>query len=443
MRLRGGILALMATAVILSPHLSAAADGESFASSSVLSPEDDLELKAMLLLSDPAVVRARRQGEQDLLASLPNASPATRAHFREAMDEIAFFGVLNGLNDDPLHPRITVVGRPGRTVRGVKILAPKGLDENPDSIYRIIPVDGASTYVLRGRVAANRPVVNEFSVLDDDWRTVGNLSSGMLKTGVDGNFAITVGPDPAAGRDNYIQTRPGANYMTIRDTLGDWARERPNRLTVERVAGPPAGPALSREQELEKVVAKVKRYFAETIKLHRKALASSANEFPQPAISSAQGMLVTQAYSIGRFELAKDQTLVLTIHPGTARYVTVPVTNFWGTTMDPVHHLSSRNSHQVVPNPDGSFTVIVSAADPGLENWVDTEGLTEGFLFLRWAAIEGGASVTEKPAVECKVVSFVDLPTAVPSTLGKVDPAKRARQIEQRVADYDHRWANN
>ncbi len=443
MRVHGGILALVAAMAILPPHLKAAAEDESIASSFLLAPEDDLELKSMQLLSNPQVVRARRQGEQDLLASLPNALPETRSHFREAVDEIAFFGILNGLNDDPLHPRITVVGRPGRMVRSVKILAPKGLDENPDSIYRIIPVDGTSTYVLRGRVAANRLVVNEFSVLDDDWKTVGNLSSGMLKTDAGGGFAITVGPDPAAGRDNYIQTRPGANYMTIRDTMGDWARERPNALTVERVAGPPAGPALTRERVLEKVVAKVRRYFAETIKLHRKMLAAPANEFPQPSISSAQGMLVTQAYSIGRFELAKDQALVLTIHPGTAKYVTVPITNLWGVTMDPVHHLSSRNSCQVAANPDGSFTVVVSAVDPGLENWVDTEGLTEGFLFLRWAAMEGNPSAMAKPAVESKLVSLANLPKAAPAMLGKVDQAGRARQIVKRAADYDLRWTSN
>ncbi len=441
MSCRGGILALMVAAMMLVPALPAVAQDEAFASSSLLAPEDDLELKAMRLLSDPAVVRARRQGEQELLASLPNASPATRAHFREAMDEIAFFGILNGLNDDPLHPRITLVGRPGRTIRGVKILAPKGLDENPDSIYRIIPVDGASTYVLRGRVAKNRPVVNEFSVLDDDWKTVGNLSSANLVTRPDGSFEITVGPKPATGRSNYIQTRPGANYMTIRDTMGDWAQEQPNRLEVEWVSGPPSAPALTREHELEKVVAKVKRYFAETIKLHKAALARPANDFPQPAISSAQGMLVTQAYSIGRFELAKDQALVLTIHPGTAPYVTVPVTNFWGTTMDPVHHMSSRNSRQVVSNPDGSFTVIVSAADPGLENWVDTEGLTEGFLFLRWAAMD--AASTGNLAVDSKVVTLADLATAVPKTLPKVDAAERAQQIVGRAQEYDLRWGGN
>ena len=169
--------------------------------------------------------------------------------------------------------------------------------------------------------------------------------------------------------------------MTIRDTLSDWAHQRPNALTVQRIAGPPDGPPLSHEQQLQKVITKIKRYFAETVKGHTRILAKPANVFATPEIKATDGMLVTQAYSLGHFELAKDQVLVLTIHPGSAKYVTVPVTNLWGTTMDPVHHVSSRNLDQAAKNPDGSFTVIVSPTDPGLANWVDTEGTVRRSYF--------------------------------------------------------------
>ena len=162
----------------------------------------------------------------------------------------------------------------------------------------------------------------------------------------------------------------------------------------------------------------------------------------QPEIKATDGMLITQAYSLGHFQLAKDQALLLTIHPGTARYVTVPVTNLWGTTMDPVHHVSSRNLDQVAKNPDGSFAVIVTPADPGLQNWIDTEGLSEGLIFLRWAAIAGGPDAP-KPAVESKVIPLAELSGAVPATLAKVDKAAREREVRQRAHDYDLRWAGN
>jgi hypothetical protein len=324
-------------------------------------------------------------------------------------------------------------------VQGTCTLAPKGIDENPDSVYRVIPMDGVSTYLIHGRAAKDRPVVNDFSVLSDAWITAGNLSGSDLKIDADGRFTIVVGPDPASGQPNHIQTKPDANYMTIRDTLSDWAHQRPNELTVQRIAGLPDGPALTHEQKLEKVLIKVRRYFAETVKGHGRILARPANVFAQPEIKATDGMLVTQAYSLGHFALTKDQALVLTIHPGTAKYMTVPVSNLWGTTMDPVHHLSSRNLDQVKKDPDGSFTVVVAETDPGLENWVDTEGLSEGMLFLRWAAIADSSPSAPKPAVESKVVPLAELPAAVPG-LGKVDKAAREAEVRQRAQDYDLRW---
>ncbi|HEX4504796.1 MAG TPA: hypothetical protein VH722_03625, partial [Alphaproteobacteria bacterium] len=114
-----------------------------------------------------------------------------------------------------------------------------------------------------------------------------------------------------------------------------------------------------------------------------------------------------------------------------------PVSNLWGTTMDPVHHLSSRNLDQVKKNPDGSFTVVVTPTDPGLENWIDTEGLSEGMLFLRWAAIADSSPGAPKPAVDAKVVSLAELEGL---GLAKVDKAAREHEVRQRSHDYDLRW---
>ena len=438
---RNGLAALALALALPAANLHAApVPDPALDASKFVATEDSLELEAQKFLSDPAVIAAREQGERDLLSLIPNATPETRVHFKQAAAEITYFAALNGLNDDPHHPHITFVGRPGRTVRGTYTLAPKGIDENPDSVYRVIPMDGASTYLIRGRVAKDRPVVNDFSVLSDAWITAGNLPGSDLKVEADGRFTIVVGPDPANGQPNHIQTKPDANYMTIRDTLSDWAHQRPNALTVERIAGPPEGPALTHEQKLEKVLIKVRRYFAETVKGHARILGRPANVFVQPEIKATDGMLITQAYSLGHFQLAKDQALVLTIHPGTAKYMTVPVSNLWGTTMDPVHHLSSRNLDQVKKNPDGSFTVAITPTDPGLENWIDTEGLSEGMLFLRWAAIADSSPGAPKPAVEARLVSLSELPAAMPG-LGKVDKAAREREVRQRAQDYDRRWA--
>src|ERR1700743_3764010 len=164
--------AVLISAVLIGPRIAAAATA--FARSKALAAEDDLDLEAQKLMSDPAVQQAEKRGEDSLVAIVPNPTAETRSRLKEAVDEITFFGVLNGLNDDPLHPRLTFVGRPGRSVKGTFTLAPKGIDENPDSVYRVIPVDGVSIYLIHGKVASPRPSVNDFSVLDGDWMQCGN-----------------------------------------------------------------------------------------------------------------------------------------------------------------------------------------------------------------------------------------------------------------------------
>ncbi|MDB5394794.1 MAG: hypothetical protein JWM91_2300 [Rhodospirillales bacterium] len=401
--------------------------------------QDDLETKALRLLSHPAILRARRDGEERLIASLPNATPESHAIFKTAMDELTYFGIMNGLNDDPAYPRVTVVQRPARHVGGQQTPAPKGLDENPDTVYRIVPMDGASTYILSGQVVGHRPQVVEFSLLGDDWFTVGNVSGETLEVASDGRFTITVAPEPADGRTNYIQTRAGASFMVVRDTIADWKHQRATRLAVARTGGPSSQPR-SEAEEIRSVVAKINRFFFETIRLHELAFRQPANVFPQPLIRSEYGMLVTQAYSIGHFALEEGEALVLSLQPGGAGYLTVPVTTIWGTTRDPVHRMSSLNSLQAEPNPDGSFTFVVSVADHGFRNWIDPEGVPEGLIFLRWAAIEGERAGGTVPAVEAKVLAIDDLFANLPTRPARIDQEWRRRQLDQRARDYDRRW---
>jgi hypothetical protein len=263
------------------------------------------------------------------------------------------------------------------------------------------------------------------------------MSGELLKLDGGDGFTVNVTPEPGGGRADHIQTRVGASFMVVRDTIADWVSQRATRLAVERTGGPAVRPR-SEDEQLNAVVAKIDRFFYETIRLHGLALRQPANFFPQPLIRSEYGMLVTQAYSIGHFALKPEEALVLTLHTGGAGYLTVPFTTLWGTTRDPVHHVSSLNSLQAQPNPDGSFTFVVCPTDHGFRNWVDTEGMSEGFLFLRWARIEASRAQNSVPAVEAKVVILSGL--AGTAGLRRVDEHWRRVQLGQRATDYDRRW---
>src|SRR3546814_4563288 len=57
------------------------------------------------------------------------------------------------------------------------------------------------------------------------------------------------------------------------------------------------------------------------------------------------------------------------------------------------HHTSSLNHAQAVPDSDGLYRWVISAADPGVHNWLDGSGNACGSILLRWQHLPPGAQL--------------------------------------------------
>jgi hypothetical protein len=66
----------------------------------------------------------------------------------------------------------------------------------------------------------------------------------------------------------------------------------------------------------------------------------------------------------------------------------------------------SLNRSQTTLEEDGSFRMILAHEDPGLPNWLDTEGNLFGMVFWRFFLMEGEA---ETP--QAMVVKLADIKT--------------------------------
>jgi hypothetical protein len=53
-------------------------------------------------------------------------------------------------------------------------------------------------------------------------------------------------------------------------------------------------------------------------------------------------------------------------------------------TYDYLNRRVSLNRRQTHIAPDGSFRMVLAHRDPGVPNWLDTEGRTQGRLFWRF-----------------------------------------------------------
>src|SRR6202034_2007614 len=108
--------------------------------------------------------------------------------------------------------------------------------------------------------------------------------------------------------------------------------------------------------------------------------------------------------------------------------------NIWGTTLDLVDRTGSLNKAQSVANEDGTYTYVISPVDPGVANWIDSDGLREGVLTLRMAEF-GAAGPPSDLGARGRVVKLGRLDTEVPN-LPSVGPRERATELADRRKAY-------
>jgi hypothetical protein len=349
------------------------------------------------------------------------------AQLNSSVDEYANQAAMEVQLLDPNNPKVLQQVMPPHTWAGQTVGGTRIWYDNPDTIYRFVPVNAASEYVITGKFDENHlPADTNFSVLTGlNGDTASNLSGDEIVTDGQGNYQITVSSDPVApGQTNHLYLPSDATLITTRNTLGDDS-EVPMTVAITRVSGPPdslfaqiggflipgIGPAVTESPALTTLVSVIPPLKNPPLALQASETAllmmilgiSKEAEYmavattdpvtgdlrPPNTISepsyNAQ-FLSTQLQSTGYFQLADDQALVLTIDPGSAEYFVVPVTNDWTITGNPS---SSLNNHQAVPNGDGTYTVVISKNDPGMANWVSTGGLNQGTLSIRFQKVSG------------------------------------------------------
>lgn len=395
--------------------------------------QHEQELAALDLLQHPTVQAAYRSVAETWLGRA-KASDAMRACFEDAFAEVMFSAAVWSSNQDALRPKVSCITRLAHPVQGRAIPGSRWGIDNPDSVYRVIPISGDERYEIHGRVGHNRMTENYFTLWDANMGTVAVLNGRTMEVESDGSFTITVDSDPAAGRANHVQSTPEAHEFYIRDVLLNWDRDDPNHLSVQRLGGPPSRPARTRDEQAD-ATADMMAYFANfTGKLSHGVYKMAPNDFNLAWSADKVGAMRNQVYVMGRFDLSPGEAFVVDVGDGGAEYFTVPLSNIWGTTLDIVDRTGSLNKSQSTPNADGSYTYVIAPTDPGVANWIDSDGLNEGILTLRMAEF-GGEGPKEDLGARGRVVKLDDLEREVP-TLRRVSAQERATELAERRAAY-------
>lgn len=411
-------------------------------SSNPLATKDqtDAEILALALVQDPDVVQAKSQLFATWLSIAQDVAPVSDeslGYLLGAIDEAALSAAIALTNIDPNHPKVVNALAPPHQWFGINVPGHRLVLDNPDTTYRTIPIDPTASYLITGKVNKENPVDFSMSLWDRSNATLAIFTLGNLVTDAEGNFTVTVDSSAGSGTGNHFQLGSTAASIFVRDTVSHWGVQQFTTLRVDRVGGatpPPPRTADELAQALPVAITGLGR--TGFLRFTQLSYAQPINTFPQLSLGGSGGRLATQAATYSAFALGDDEALVVTVSLGGAKYFIMPAYTRWMTTTDYVNHTQTLNNAQADPNPDGTFTFVVSPTDPGVYNWIDTVGLNEGLLNPRWQALPEGAA----PSIQGQLVKLADLAGVLPSTMKMVTPEERQAQLKTRAESFAPRY---
>jgi hypothetical protein len=404
-----------------------------------------LEGLALKLCEAPAVRAAREEARQIFLNQPYAQTRDGQASLEDAAAQHFYGAVEMVINTDPYHPEILQMFMYEHEIDGQRFpSALHGGLEVPDNVYRIIPISPDSRYELRGVRHTPAPAQVTYELMDSIPGVHGGIGEqlAMLKDrdmqiAEDGSFTITLDTEPAGGRPNHIQITPETKALFIRDTLADWRIQRADQLSVVRTGGPER-PRRTEEQMVEeaaRLVPVYSRFWAEFPAAYVKKMGIDLNRFRVPYARPGGWQLITNAH----FEIGDDEAFVFTTNPKGMPYHSVLIGNHWWITLDSARRSGGFNNSQVKYNRDGTITYVIAATDPGAHNWLDTGGLHEGIIQVRWQGALDGITTLPDGILDARLVKLSELKQQLPEETVWLTPAERKAQLEERRASYQLR----
>lgn len=279
-----------------------------------------------------------------------------------------------------------------------------GLD-NPDTLYFGTRVRAGHEYVVTGTRGTTTDL--SFQMLGGEY-TDSNVPDS--ETAFD-DRSLDISAD---GTFEWRVTPKGPAQLVIREVYNDWSARRGTLAIARTDTAGTAPPPLTREL-IEKRYASAGKQLVQRVKTWLQFpqwfyLNLPVNTMVAPRLTP--GGLATQYSSVGHYELADDEALVITLPVSDAPYLGFQLGSLWYISLDYINHQTSLNGTQAQADPDGKIRIVVSDANPGVTNWVETLGHAKGILQFRWQRVSRELTESDGPTVER--IAVADVASALP-----------------------------
>ncbi len=307
---------------------------------------------------------------------------------------------------DPVHPELFLLQDEYR----------KLLVDNPDTHYLFCVIDDTHSYRLTGYRGECAYLGMTFGTAFGQGQ-VGGRTGTQTQTNIDefdlgpnGEVDILIAPAsamPDPRPRNSVLLEPGTAQLAIRETHWDKKPENLSRLRMELVpaSGEVIPPPLLSVDELAPKLEFAAMFLtfvgATALQMWRDA-ASNLNTFGGQSgaahVAAQEDEVRTHTnaemtYHGGRFKLAEDEALVVTVHEPDKPFVWwgLTLTSPWMESFDYRYTTTNLNNKNAKRSADGSWRLVIAprAPRPGVENWLDTGGRLEGYMLVRWILADG------------------------------------------------------
>jgi len=321
--------------------------------------------------------------------------------------------------------------------------------DNADFVYLQAWIDGRSVYKITGNkgtarflnftVQGARPekdvyydadVPNLHEPFGDTPEA--NLLGHELKTEWDESFVLYIGGPKR--EPNWLPTTPESRKLFIRQGFDRWEEESAE-FRIERIGADEPRPLPTHETILESVrwagdflTGAMRDWPDRELRIAALLGEKEINAFPASRFASRaeerdrrRGRFIASMH----WRLAPDEALIVEFENYDGFWMFTNMGTFWNS-MDFLYRPVSYTPSRAAVDADNRVRLVMTHADPGYHNWIDTQGFEEGYLTYR------NVLSRSFPPIETKLVKLRDLARHLPGDSRCVTADERARQMHQR-----------
>jgi hypothetical protein len=367
----------------------------------------------------------------------------------------------------------------------------KATIDNADAVYLSAEIDGEITFVIKGKAldhrhwrgekAVNGPRAPQYVIFElasgyaGDSGTIAELKPGTrlntstldssnLTVDNNGEFEILLAPEKPDGyTGNFMATKRTSHdvehvgrHLVIRELFYDWEHEDLLDLDLYRVGSEREPPESQNEliaaeqmHQIGQIVNNQMRFwnefYAVVLETYQDMNGDGKQFMPRNSLNEPNALGIatgggqsTNVYSGGVYDLKPDQALIIEPSiPELPVYIGFHLSNLWGESHDFANYISSLNGFQLELDDDGIYRWIVAHQDPGVPNWMDTTGLPEGFMSIRFTYPQPPEKV---PVLTVTKVNVAEVRNHLPQNTRQVTEQERYQQIRIRQRHVQRRY---